>query len=40
VERMFQELVWNEEERLAPRLPGLAEASRWPEVIVETQQPS
>jgi hypothetical protein len=40
VERMFQELVWNEEERLAPRIPGLAEASRWPEVIVETQQPS
>ena len=40
IERMLQELVWTEEERLAPRIPGLAEASRWPEVIVETQQPS
>lgn len=39
LERMFQELVWNEEERLAPQIPGLAEASRWPEVD-SSEQPS
>jgi hypothetical protein len=39
LDRMFQELVWLEEERLAPRIPGLAEASRWPEEA-STEQPS
>lgn len=39
LERMFNELASNEQERLETRVPGLAEAIRWPEVV-ETQQPS
>jgi hypothetical protein len=40
LERMFNELADNERERLEARIPGLSEAIRWPEVVVETQLPS
>ncbi len=40
LERMFNELAANEQERLEVRIPGLSEAVRWPEAAVETQQPS
>jgi len=32
LDRMFQELADTEKERLAPVIPGLAEAIAWPEV--------
>lgn len=38
LDRMFQELADIEKERLAPVIPGLAEAIAWPEVT-ETEQP-
>jgi hypothetical protein len=40
LDRMFNELAACERERLEARIPGLAEAIRWPEATVETQQPS
>ncbi len=39
VERAFHELVDHDKQRLAARIPGLAEAIAWPE-LEETQQPS
>jgi hypothetical protein len=38
LDRMFQELADTEKERLAPVIPGLAEAIAWPEVT-ETARP-
>ncbi|HEV7488282.1 MAG TPA: hypothetical protein VGQ65_21615 [Thermoanaerobaculia bacterium] len=38
LDRMFEELADAEKERLAPVIPGLAEAIAWPEVT-ETARP-
>jgi hypothetical protein len=38
VERTFHEFVDHDKQRLAARIPGLAEAIDWP-AVEETQQP-